>query len=291
MKFIAWGQKLHRGTHSYIHAAYCKAFERLGYESYHLDSSDDVSNSSFKDTIFLTIGTHDHGIPITNDAKYILHNCDKEKYQDIKPENKLVLQVYTNSDSLLAISEKIDDLSFFSADKKALWQPWATDLFPEEIDTEFKPTENKVAVWSGSVYGGEHGNINEIKMFVNALHKNGYKFVSKNPGSLSFEDNKKLVNSNELAPAINGTWQKEKQYIPCRIFKNISYGALGLTNNKTVNDLLQGEVFFSENESDLFYKYLQSSKDKRKDMFEKSCKLVKEKHTYINRAKIILDCL
>ena len=56
-------------------------------------------------------------------------------------------------------------------------------------------------------------------------------------------------------------------------------------------DLLKEQVIYSENEEELIDIYLSMSAQKRKEMFEASCKLVKEKHTYINRAKAILDCL
>lgn len=296
MKFIAWGQPLHTGTHSYIHDAYRKAFERIGYESYHLDETDNVSNMSFNDTVFLTIGTHDKNIPITNDAKYILHNCDADKYKEIREENKIALQVYTID---LAEGterykqqelEKIEDLAYWSNKDRTLYQTWATDLFPEEIDTEYKPNLNKKAVWCGTILGGFHGNINEINKFRFSAEKEGYEFDFFRPGSTSFEQNRTIVKNNELAPSLNGAWQKEKHYVPCRIYKNISYGSLGITNNKAVYDLLKGQVIYSENEEELINIYLSMSPQKRKEMFEASCDLVKTKHTYLNRVDTILKC-
>ena len=83
-KFIAWGLKLHSHTHSYIHVAYCKAFQYLGYDVYHLDDSDDISNFDFTNSIFLTAGICDKNIPIIKEAKYILHNCEElEKYKNL----------------------------------------------------------------------------------------------------------------------------------------------------------------------------------------------------------------
>jgi hypothetical protein len=297
MKFIAWGQKLHQGTHSYVHDAFCTAFKNLGYDTYHLDDNDNISSMSFKDTIFITLGGCDKNIPITNDAKYILHNCDAEKYKDIKEENKITLQVYTN-----AIAEgtenyaaeeiqKIDELVYWSEKGRKLYQPWATNLLPEEINNKYEPVNNKTAIWCGSVWGGIHGNIEELTKFNFSLQSKGYQFQIYRPGSTSFEQNKQFVKNNELAPAINGTWQKNVHYIPCRIFKNISYGALGITNNEAVYNLLQGQVIYSQNEEELIDLYLSTPTQKRKEMFENSCELVKTKHTYINRAKAILECL
>ena len=48
-------------------------------------------------------------------------------------------------------------------------------------------------------------------------------------------NDKKIIANSEIAPAIVGSWQKEHEYVPCRIFKNISYGKLGMTNSEIVN--------------------------------------------------------
>ena len=43
--------------------------------------------------------------------------------------------------------------------------------------------------------------------------------------------------SNKIKLGENGTCHKSIGYIPCRIFKAISYGCLGITNSKSVYDL------------------------------------------------------
>jgi hypothetical protein len=35
------------------------------------------------------------------------------------------------------------------------------------------------------------------------------------------------IRRSRIAPAIAGRWQVEHNYLPCRMFKNISYGQLG----------------------------------------------------------------
>ena len=64
-QFVAWGHKMHSHTHSYIHGAFIKAFQHLGYKTLWLDDSDDVSRIDFEGTLFLTEAQVNGKIPIT----------------------------------------------------------------------------------------------------------------------------------------------------------------------------------------------------------------------------------
>jgi hypothetical protein len=77
---IIWGFKLYSHTHSYIHGAFFKAFQHLGYKTLWLDHHDDLSSYTFENTLFLTAGCAEEGIPVRNDAYYVLHNCNTDKY-------------------------------------------------------------------------------------------------------------------------------------------------------------------------------------------------------------------
>ena len=54
MKICIWGHPLHSHTHSYIHAAFFKAFKALGHETYWLKNGDDASVVNCPDVLFLT---------------------------------------------------------------------------------------------------------------------------------------------------------------------------------------------------------------------------------------------
>jgi hypothetical protein len=92
-----------------------------------------------------------------------------------------------------------------------------------------------------------------------------------------------------MAPAIHGTWQAQKGYIACRVFKNISYGHLGVTNCKAAYDLLHQKIVFCSDTSQLFYEAEKRLNDKASIV--ETMKLVRDKHTYINRIKSILDVI
>lgn len=287
-KIVLWGHKLHSHTHSYVHYAFHKAAKYMGYESYWLDNEDDISNINLENSIFITEGQVDQKIPIRDDCFYVLHNCYDEKYKKLFSNKKaFVLQVYTNA-ILQYNYKKFTDFIQYDIDGQALYFPWGTDLLPHEIDLNFKLDKNsKVSNWIGTMGGGEFGNINELQPFINACNENGIKF--NHSASIEFEANIRLIKESFAAPAIVGTWQKKVGYIPCRIFKNISYGHIGSTNSETVNKVFNNKLIYNKNERDLFFSiknYINSNND---DLRLELMHDVKKNHTYINRINSILS--
>jgi spore maturation protein CgeB len=91
-----------------------------------------------------------------------------------------------------------------------------------------------------------------------------------------------------MAPAIQGDWQCRQGYIPCRIFKNISYGQFGITNSKTVYELFGENIIYNSDTYQLFIdakKYIQSAS--LEDLY-KQMDFVRDNHTYINRINSLL---
>jgi len=289
-RIIIWGHQLHSHTHSYIHAGFLKAFKHLGYDAHWVSEADNIDLDFFDDALVITEGQVDSNIPLTKRASYMLHNCNTQKYEQLELNFK-GLQVYSH-DCLSRDVIELAPLTFYQADNKTLYQPWATDLLPIEMylhniitdASQLKPWCN----WVGSIMHGLHGNQDQLYDFARAAAEKNIEFrLCRN---VSPEDGIKLVRESQLAPALQGQWQVENGYIPCRIFKNISYGHLGLTNSKAVFDLLEGEVVFNEDCTQLFrdgQEALSANDDQRRRVFN----LIRDKHTYINRVEKILEVM
>ena len=290
-KIIIWGHPLHTHTHSYIHDAFYRAFSYMDHETYWLNDPDGNSKI-FEDALVITEGQVDNNMPLVSSAQYLLHNCDTQRYVDADLDFK-VLQVYSH-DCLDRDVEKIDICEYYQATEKVLYQPWATDLLPHELEDipmiNSFDGQSRRCNWVGSIMGGaEHGNISQLTAFAEAAAESDIEFnVCRN---VSPKEGVSLIQQSYLAPAIQGTWQVENGYIPCRIFKNISYGHLGLTNSKAVHDLLGGLITYNNDCRQLFHDGVdamhQTSEAKRNEVV----KLIKEKHTYINRANNILKIM
>jgi hypothetical protein len=288
-KVIIWGHPLHSHTHSYIHYAFYRAFQHLGYETYWVSTRDEIKDVDLSGALFITEGQVDANIPRRQDCYYILHNCSFEDYIDLFRNNRsIILQVYTH-DCLPSAPEKIDDCMYCNTQEKMIFLPWATDLLPDEIDMmkySIQEEKNPTVYWIGSMGGGIYGNEDEIAGFMSACQENSINF--RHITSLPMEQNILLTQQSHLAPALQGPWQCEKGYIPCRIFKNISYGQWGITNNKTVYDLFKGKIIYNADTYQLFYdaqNYIENAPIS--ELYE-LMNFVRDNHTYINRIETLL---
>ena len=284
-KVIIWGHPLHSHTHSYIHYAFHKAFSFLGYETIW---TDDPTIDFPAGSLVITEGQVDRQMPIIKGCRYLLHNCDIERYENVGIDFK-VLQVYSH-DCLDRDVEKLAPFEYYQPAAKTLYQPWGTDLLPPEIDDmsliDAKSMLDYTCNWVGSVMPGEHGNIDQVQGFAIAASENNVELrVHRN---VDHSTGIKLVRSSYLAPAINGAWQVKNGYIPCRIFKNVSYGHLGMTNSLAVHDLFEGMTTYNSDCRQLFYDGVRDFA--KKTVAERLAvqQFVRDNHTYVNRIQNIL---
>jgi hypothetical protein len=295
-KVVIWGHKLHSHTHSYIHHAFYRAFCALGYQTYWMDDKDNLATFDFAHTLFVTEGQADHAIPLRDDCFYILHNCTSAKYADLKSKKRcLTIQVYSDDCLERPHLKKMAPCIYIDIAGRCLYMPWATDLLPDEIEQEKqkigrallkrKPTVH----WIGTIGSGLYGNTGEISPFKRACRERGVSF--KHHAQVSMQKNISYIQQSYMAPAIVGKWQVEHGYIPCRIFKNISYGQMGITNSYRVYELFEGKIVYNPDTYKLFYDAEKRLKTlSRKELFD-LMDFVKTKHTYINRIQTILKCL
>lgn len=285
-QIVLWGYKLHSHTHSYIHFGFKKAFEFLGYKTMWFDNSDDVYNINFSNSLFITEGNVDEKIPIRDDCYYVIHNCDYTKYSKLNKNRILTIQVFTK-DVFKHKLQKIDDYIYYG--DRCLFMPWATDLLPYEIDDNINKldtlTKNDIIYLIGMpIYPWD-----EVQKYC-ITHNFVYKQLggfSKN--NVSSDDNMKLIQNSLIAPSVQCQWQVDNGYIPCRIFKNISYGKMGSTNNQTVHELFNKNILYDTNISKLLdnsIEFENKSIETKKQILIPLMKFVKEKHTYLNRIEL-----
>ena len=296
-KIIIWGYKLHSHTHSYIHEGYYRAFKHLGYETYWFDENDKLDGFDFSQSLFLTEGNCDRGIPLREDCFYVLHNCFSKKYDRLyRMGHCVTLQVYWHC---LKDSEAthIDKFSFYNLKRKTICMPWATDLLPHEIDEAKKnwPKLQKqpYAYFVGSRHGGVNDTAGVLDSFRRACSENGIKFIVTGLYStatkVANKSHKQLIETSMLAPALQGKSQVDQGYIPCRIFKNISYGQLGVTNSKTVYELFKRKIVYNSDPYRLCYDALARLKSITKDEIYEMMDFVRDNHTYIHRIDVLLN--
>ncbi|HJZ24262.1 MAG TPA: hypothetical protein VJ201_07440 [Candidatus Babeliales bacterium] len=289
-KVIIWGHPLHSHTHSYIHEGFYRAFKHLGYEVYWVKNQDEMQHVDLHNALFITEGQVDGEMPKRQDCYYIVHNWNSDNYQELFNNNRcILLQVYTD-DCLPYAPEKLGDCIYCNSKEKMIFMPWATDLLPHEIERvkqhRIKDNQRSIISWVGTIGGGRFGNQVELAGFKKACRENDVVFNHKI--NVSREENIDLIATSYMAPAIQGPYQCEKGYIPCRIFKNISYGQWGVTNNKIVYDLFKGKVVYNPDTYQLFYDAKAHIDNTPISELYELMDFVKNNHTYINRIEMLL---
>lgn len=293
-KVVIWGFKERIHTSHFIHNALYKACKHMGYDTYWFDDKEDVSQFDFTKSLFFTEGQVDKNIPIRDDCYYILHHCYDGKYFSLKKHNRaLILEVYTRDVHFRNV-KKIANCMYFDVENKSIFLPWATDLLPHEVDEQKKKV--KFSERSEKIYyigtldnHSKFENMSQIGPFIKACRDNGVDFIHEEPASCSVEENINLINNSCMAPALQGPWQLEMNFVPCRIFKNISYGQMGITNSKIVYDLFDGKIVYNSDTYQLFHDaQVKINTMKIEELYE-LMDFVRDNHTYVSRITMMLD--
>jgi hypothetical protein len=310
-KFIIYGFLKPNCTHHFIHLAIEKAAKYLNYETYWLDNTHRLDTTFFDNSIIFTEGWETDNLPIAKNSVYIIHHFGN------KPTGR-----YNHNIKYIINKNKVFDLRFLCEsfeDHNQKWnvefknlykvdlctytelangysfiyQPWATDLLPEEINyDDVYIQKEKNVYYLGTVSDGWHNDIipqwklnnkNAIEDFKRACKENDINFIINNPieNPLTINQCKILSQKSYLSPDIRDIHKLESNYIPCRVFKNISYGNLGLTNSKATFDFFNQEITYHCDPYKLFYKGEEEKHNIKKIINMMS--FVKNNHTYVNR--------
>lgn len=179
---------------------------------------------------------------------------------------------------------------------EAIYMFWATDLLPHEFnfDNRFiEPMQPHTVTFVGSI---GMGNQREVHNFLQGCCSRGIKVQHIDPwrNPVSFDENMRLVQESVIAPDVRGDGDpnsphKTIGYIPCRLFKHISYGKLGATNCERIYELFKPFVLYHNDETQLVDLCLQKRNDF--EFIKKQMEWVAKYHTYINRVDDIIAVL
>lgn len=317
-KVIIWGHPLYSHTHSYVHEAYYRAFKSLDYDVYWFHDEDYPQDFDFTNCLFIGEGFADKKIPINDTSCYLIMYCpspikyqNAERYIDIRMSAvnfKDHIQEYSlNKDTAIKLgpacyfepktSEKVkvknNYVDYEMDDYDKIYISWATNLLPDEFEEEDVYLERENAIYyCGTISAqGECENYSNWEPFIKTCHKNGIQFIHNDPWAnpLSMGDVIVLTQKSLLGVDIRGPKHLQQGLLTCRIFKNMSYGHLGLTNSQSVYEELDGNCIFNTNTEQLFYDGIENKNNY--NLIKNGMNYVKENHTYINRINSILSIL
>lgn len=323
-RIVIWGHELHSHTHSYIHNGFCRGFTHLGFETHWLPDRPqqdvDVENA----LIFAHNVACDH-LPMSLSSYYVMHNVPCTPHPDhpdqlvpnsiletsvppcgILKSHILTLQVFTKSCESYRPQEDSDGSGEFKEmiythpdpTVPAIFIPWATDLLPDEISENMRNLQKIRESATDNVHfvGMCFGPWAVVRQFckLNRLKFKslGGTFDTDSSRNVGILDNMKFIQQSLLAPAAQSKWQVDNWYIPCRIFKNISYGKMGVTNSEMVNKLFDNQLIYDPDIMTMMRKGLQFERNASTETSARILSLmeiVRQKHTYLNRCNAILQ--
>ncbi len=267
-RIVIWGLRKRYHTHRHIHKAFYDNAIALGYkaiwvedepsQTHHIKAGDLVIASEvFGKMVPKKKTFEDYNIPIKDGVYYCLHGFQAIFSDRLKKDRWISLQVYT--DEAGKSSERWGPVTFFDKPTRTLYQPWGTNILAHKFS---KPTWNKhkTIFWVGSVWNNasNQGNINVIAKFEKEVTRIGLRFYAVR--FVPEWANKLFVRYSRLAPAIAGEWQVDKNYLPCRMFKNISFGHVGFSNVRKFDEIL-GKYAVTGTVEEMTKKVLALSKD------------------------------
>jgi hypothetical protein len=297
-KFVIWGHPLHTHTHSYIHYGFFKAIQSLGYDVRWFN--DVESDEDFDNCIFISELNCSKNIPINKSSKYFIHNLSDEFVIQDKIDHSEIynLLVYHEEYNIPKNLQNIDKYSWYDPNTKNIMIMWGTDLLPQEIDNitpvlydKSKPDVNFVGTIQGE---------NAVRFaHICADHgKNFHNYGGYTGSSLSkdnqFYDNKTTVDTlrnSYLSFDIREVQHLRNGYVPCRVFKNISYGMWTGTNSTKIGKFFDGHLTIESNLDSLYTKLVDEYSKCTEDKIKHSMNYIKENHTYINRINSLLSIL
>ena len=318
-KIIVWGAKLDTGhTHGFIHEAIVRASKAMGIETYWLDNRDNPPESLFDNAIVITeqwlayMNGASNKLPLNKTACYLVHYLGNKGPVEGNPGasmylgrvGKLIDFRFASDWGISGVEDKnyaykfepekysrIGETSNYEkgTDYDNYYDIWATDLLPDEIDFNARFTEQKrQAFFCGTI---REDNQEMFMPFIKKCEEHGIPFIYSTPWKqqLPTEEVRRNVVSSLLPVDCRPKNHLVNNYIACRTIKNVSYGALGMTNSKAIYDFFDGEIAYAENSGDLFDVAMKMQDDPHtKELILYQMEKIRLHHTYVNRVRDII---
>ncbi len=261
-RIIIWGLEYPTHSHHFIHRGFYSTLKKINRETIWL--SDELISNEYirRGDLIICAGIAIKNLKLNDGNYYCFHNVDGDFKNSLNRHNFIDLQVMTHKIYKSKNEmQKMKGCSYYSVEHKTLYQSWGTPLIENEFlcYTNYESTNTEFFV--GSVWNNElnQGNIDVIKEYKNILEILKTKFVQVK--GVSEYLSKYFIRNSRFGAAIVGDWQRTEGYTPCRLFKAISLGKIGIINscntkihypwviaNESIIELLEGYLSLSKKE-------------------------------------------
>ncbi|MFZ9376818.1 MAG: hypothetical protein ACO25K_06810, partial [Candidatus Fonsibacter ubiquis] len=128
----------------------------------------------------------------------------------------------------------------------------------------------------------------------NFINLGGYTGFNDEENGISFFDYEKsirAVRDSYISFDIREEQHLNNGYVPCRIFKNMSYGKWVGTNSLKVKKFFQNRVTINDNLEQLYFNIVDDYKRSTIDILSDNMNYIQKNHTYLNRVKSLFSIL
>jgi hypothetical protein len=295
-----------------------------------LDNRSVGDPGAFDDALILgnvNVDHVDHCLPLRRRGLYLIHDhgpgrVDCSRYEPLRAAGRAVFyEVFRARPG--ADYQAIEDqpLCYVNRDGDRAVILWATDLLPHEIEQAWRAVAERPGAAADArsvVFVGSSWRANALELATLARESvdRGLRFehygrvmvptqwpqsplVYVHDDSISMDENVRRVREATIAPALQGLHQLrnddgdgvgEGNYVPCRIFKNISYGAFGVSNNPTAKAVLGDAVVCRADIGEMLDAALeQVAVDPDRSALREAMALIARTHTYFDRLAMLLE--
>jgi hypothetical protein len=233
------------------------------------------------------------------------HDCNSEWKLDDGTHTLIHLSddvLYERLQSDVGVAKEFRGETPHPMNYETVYLTWPTDLLPWEINLKDAETPRENVIhFVGTFYGNPR-----FEKFKQVAIQHGIQWIHHDPWTkpVSFEESKEFVQKSILAPdfrpegtaedkayygELNGKNHLAIGYIPCRLYKNISYGHLPLTDSPHAAEHFGDAVVFDKDIETLFQKGLDAQSDIERK--HRAMKFVQSRHTYLHRARDLLRAI
>lgn len=307
-RVVVWGHKpryvqrygiwlVRRHTHSYIHEGYFRAFSYLGFSTSWLEDEPASAQVDLRRALVLTEDQADLHLPAVADCSYVLHHSTKAKYaqSDARVLNlanftTVEVEKLTKANGIDSNWKKLDDVTFYDSRSRTLYQPWATNLLPTEINTHQTFTPSRSQKFVHYVGTTRHDNIPH-SMRIIRQHVKREGLCLKVHSGVDDVTAEALMYSSRTSFDVRGTHHRNVGYIPCRIWKGLSYGIPMTSNSPKLHSIFGDRVNFAFSDMEMLDSSITHTDSSSYDQINDNKSWIKNHHTFVNRALRILEIL
>ena len=241
-RIVIWGLKsIYTDSYRFVQGGFYLTLKKLGIPTIWIDDSQINAKEIRSGDLIFAANRAMEFLPVIQGVKYCLHNADSLFLEKFNKRNCVRLQVLTqerfatDEQKKTGITSLLEGATNYDETINVLYQSWGAPLLANEF---FKPMQleyKKSEYFVGTIWENElgQGNSKVIPIYKNELQKLGIQFLHVQGAPEII--NPMYVRHSAVGASIVGNWQREVGYAPCRLFKAVSFGRLGLINSKTIS--------------------------------------------------------